>query len=341
METQFTSSTNNDILRDYSLDFGYFHPPKEFSNSQNIMLLRNDLSICTPMRISLAAQDAKQTREKLTYSKTTLKDPPTHTHRHTLILLFINVVCVSLLLGMRRHMQQHEVARLIQMLEDDSTQRDVTAAFGVTQSVVSQAWNRYLATGVYARRPGQGCLRCVTAQQDCYIPQMVVCCLHSTARALQMDFLQAPRQRISDQTVRNNLHDNGLHSRRPACGPIPTREHRRARLDFAQDHQHCHWRPILFTDESRFYVSTGDLHVRVWRPGSKLYADSNIVEYDRYDGGSMMVWDGIYLDGRTDIVVIDGGALTAVRYQDEVLEPLVRPFAGALGPDFVIYFETL
>ncbi len=54
-------------LWDQPLDFGYFHPPKEFSNGQNIMLLSNDLSICTLMLISNEAQDAKQTREKLNY----------------------------------------------------------------------------------------------------------------------------------------------------------------------------------------------------------------------------------------------------------------------------------
>ncbi len=84
---------------------------------------------------------------------------------------------------------------------------------------------------------------------------------HSTARALHMDFLQASGQRISDKTVCNRLHENGLHSRRPARGPILTREHRRARLDFAQDHEHWqlrHWHPILFTNESRFHVSTCD-----------------------------------------------------------------------------------
>ncbi len=173
---------------------------------------------------------------------------------------------------MRRHLQQHEVARLIQMLKDGSTQRDVTAAFGVTQSVVSRAWNRYL---------GQGRLRCTTARQDRYIRQMTVRRRHSTARALQMDFLQAPRHRISDQTVRNRLHENGLNSRRPGGGPILTREHRRARLDFAQGNQHWqlrHWRAILFTDESRFHVSTCDRRVRVWSRAGEWYADSDIVE---------------------------------------------------------------
>ncbi len=116
---------------------------------------------------------------------------------------------------------------------------------------------------------------------------------HSTARALQMDFLGASRRRIGDQTVRNRLHENGLHSRRPARGPILTREHRRARLDFAQDHQHwqlSHWRPILFTDESRIHGSTCDRRVRVWRQDGERYADSNNVEYDGYGGASVMVW---------------------------------------------------
>ena len=49
---------------------------------------------------------------------------------------------------------------------------------------------------------------------------------------------------------------------------------------------------------------------------------------------------GICLDGRMDLVAIDGAALTAVRYQDEVLELVVRPFAGALGQDFVLIHEN-
>ncbi len=133
---------------------------------------------------------------------------------------------------------------------------------------------------------GQGRLWCTTARQDRYICQMAVRHRHSTARALQMDFLQASRERISDQIMGNTcrLHENSLYSRRSASGPILTREHHRARLDFAQDHQHWqlrHWRPTLFTDESRFHVSTCDQRVRVWGWAGEWYADSNIVEYDR------------------------------------------------------------
>ncbi len=43
-----------------------------------------------------------------------------------------------------------------------------------------------------------------------------------------------------------------------------------------------------------------------------------------------------FLDGRTDLQVIDRGALTSVRYRYEVLQPIVRPFACAVGPAFIL-----
>ncbi len=47
-----------------------------------------------------------------------------------------------------------------------------------------------------------------------------------------------------------------------------------------------------------------------------------------------MVWGGIRMDGRAELYVVNGGTMTAVRYRDEVLQPIVRP--GAIGQDFVL-----
>ncbi|KAI4899362.1 hypothetical protein NFI96_008253, partial [Prochilodus magdalenae] len=49
-----------------------------------------------------------------------------------------------------------------------------------------------------------------------------------------------------------------------------------------------------------------------------------------------MVWGGISLEGRTDLYRLDNGTLTAIRYQDEILRPIVRPYAGAVGPGFLL-----
>ena len=36
----------------------------------------------------------------------------------------------------------------------------------------------------------------------------------------------------------------------------------------------------------------------------------------------------------TDLYRLENGSLTAIRYLDEILEPMVRPYAGAVGPGF-------
>uniref|UniRef100_A0A673Y5G4 Tc1-like transposase DDE domain-containing protein n=1 Tax=Salmo trutta TaxID=8032 RepID=A0A673Y5G4_SALTR len=49
-----------------------------------------------------------------------------------------------------------------------------------------------------------------------------------------------------------------------------------------------------------------------------------------------MVWGGISLGGPTALHVLARGSLTAIRYRDEILRPLVRPYAGAVGPGFLL-----
>ncbi|KAJ3587732.1 hypothetical protein NHX12_011329 [Muraenolepis orangiensis] len=42
------------------------------------------------------------------------------------------------------------------------------------------------------------------------------------------------------------------------------------------------------------------------------------------------------LEGRTNLHGLDNGTLTSVRYQDEILRTIVRPYAGAVGPGFLL-----
>ncbi|GBO16452.1 hypothetical protein AVEN_189789-1 [Araneus ventricosus] len=66
------------------------------------------------------------------------------------------------------------------------------------------------------------------------------------------------------------------------------------------------------------------------------YLPSNVREIDHYGGGCLMVWAGIMLDGRTSLHVFERGTVTGVRYRDEILEPYVRLFRGAVGPEFIL-----
>lgn len=53
-----------------------------------------------------------------------------------------------------------------------------------------------------------------------------------------------------------------------------------------------------------------------------------------------MVWGGISLKGCADLHVLANGTLTAVGYQDEILRPVVRPYAGGMGPGFLLVHDN-
>ncbi|GFW30018.1 transposable element Tcb2 transposase [Trichonephila clavipes] len=160
----------------------------------------------------------------------------------------------------------------------------------------------------------------------------------STARALGSALTVATGIRISRQTVYRRLNHAGLYAKRPAvCIPF-TSAHKRTRLNWSFKHQHWsvgEWDNVMFSDEARFSLSTDSRRVTIWRERGTRFEPRNITERHHFPSRGVMVWAGIMIDGRTDLHFFDTGSVTAQRYKDEVLEPYVRLFRGAVGPDFI------
>ncbi|GFX15863.1 transposable element Tcb2 transposase [Trichonephila clavipes] len=56
----------------------------------------------------------------------------------------------------------------------------------------------------------------------------------------------------------------------------------------------------------------------------------------KFGGGGVLVYGGISIDGRTDLYIIRDGPLTARRYRDKILRPIVVPYAAAIGAYFIL-----
>jgi hypothetical protein len=147
---------------------------------------------------------------------------------------------------------------------------------------------------------------------------------------------------VNERTVRRRLEEHGLSARTLAHCLLLTREHRVARLAIVHEHRNWgteEWGRILFTDVSRFCRRSPDGHQRVWSRTCERFAQCNFVPGISFGSGSIMVWGGISMEARTELVVVNGGAMTANRYIRDILEPHVVPFAPFIGNDSILMHD--
>lgn len=191
-------------------------------------------------------------------------------------------------------------------------------------------------------RRGQGRKRATSSQDDHFIKMQTLRNRRQTAVRTRNLLEEVRNVRISERTVRRRLNEVNLRSYVPAKAPKLERSHRVARLAFAREHQDWRdeWGQVLFTDESRFCVNFVDGRERMWRYPGERYHPANFTETVAYGGGSVMVWGGICLGVRTELVVIENGSLNAFRYLTEILEQHVMPFAPFVGDGFIFMHDN-
>ncbi|GFU47512.1 transposable element Tcb2 transposase [Trichonephila clavipes] len=217
----------------------------------------------------------------------------------------------------RHHINDFMRGRIIGKIEEGRKITDVAREFDIAHSVVSRLRNSFKTTGMCSRRHEGGRVRSTTPAEDRYI------------------VLSAKRKR---RTTAQRLSGRGLYARRPvACVPL-TRQHRTARLQWCREHhnwtEHA-WTCVLFSDESRFNLSSDCRRQLIWRESGTAYHPENIQEKDRYPTCSIMVWAGIMINGRKCLHMVANGTMKGQRYIEEVLLPHVRLFRGAVGDKFV------
>ncbi|UYV60607.1 hypothetical protein LAZ67_1001647 [Cordylochernes scorpioides] len=128
-------------------------------------------------------------------------------------------------------------------------------------------------------------------------------------------------------TISRRLVANGLHSCRPLRKLPLTPPNRRQRLEWcrARSTWMTEWYRVVFSDESRFCLSSDSRRVRVWRRRGERSNPAAIVERPTVRQRGIMVWGSIAYDSRSPLLRIRG-TMTAQRYVDDVLRPVTLPY---------------
>ncbi|GFV90318.1 transposable element Tcb1 transposase [Trichonephila clavipes] len=159
-------------------------------------------------------------------------------------------------------------------LEEGRSVTSVSSEFGIAHSIVSRLWKQFQTTGTAIRGFSSGRPRGTTPADD------------------------------------RRLHGGGLFARRPVrCVPLTSAQRRRRSL-WCREHRNWReneWERVLFTDESRFSLSSDSHRILIWRERGSRNHPSNIIERDRYGGHGVLVLGGIMLGTRTDLHIFDAG----------------------------------
>ncbi|GFV13006.1 transposable element Tcb2 transposase [Trichonephila clavipes] len=158
--------------------------------------------------------------------------------------------------SVRRHLDAFTRGRIIGKLEEGRSVTSVAAEFGIAHSIARR--NRRQTAGEIARLT-----------------------------------TQATGRPISRFTVARRLYGGGLFARRPVqCVPL-TPAQWRSRSLWCREHRNWRddeWGRVLFTDESRFSLSSDSHSILIWRERGSRNHPSNIIERDRYGGRGVLVW---------------------------------------------------
>ncbi|GFV55790.1 transposable element Tc1 transposase [Trichonephila clavipes] len=165
-------------------------------------------------------------------------------------------------------------------LEEGRSVTRVAAEFGIAHSIVSRLWRQFQTTGKAIRGFSSGRPRGTTTADDRYIVLQARRNRRQTGGEIARHTTQATGRPIPRFTVTRRLHGGGLFARCPVrCVPL-TPAHRRRRSLWCREHRNWRdneWGRVLFTDESRFSLSSDSHRILIWRERGSRNHPSNII----------------------------------------------------------------
>lgn len=209
--------------------------------------------------------------------------------------------------------------------------REIAARVDRNVSTVLRCWRAWHEEGRGHRARGSGRRRSTNPREDRYLRTLAVRNRHVSTRRIADDWYAAVGRPIAMRTIYTRIQSFGLRSYRPHLVLPLTPEHRRQRLEWCRERLgwDLEWNSVVFSDESRFCLGMHDGRQRVRRFRGERRNIAFSVERHVARTVGIMIWGAIAYGSRSPLVMIQG-SMTAQRYVDEILEPVVIPFVQTI-----------
>ncbi|GFV54293.1 transposable element Tcb2 transposase [Trichonephila clavipes] len=144
----------------------------------------------------------------------------------------------------------------------------VARQLGRADCVVRRYWDKWITEMSFTLRPGSERSRQTSRREDRHIVRDARVHPTASSAAIQGQVALSLRVTVSYRTIQRYLSEGHLGLRCPLLVLPFTPTHQRPCLEWFHARGNCtaaEWNQVVFSDESRFNLSSDDNRVRVWR----------------------------------------------------------------------------
>ena len=186
-----------------------------------------------------------------------------------------------------------ERCRITGLQETGVSYRDIAACTGHAAMTVMRVWNQWREEGHTQTKGDTGPHNVTTAWVDRNLVRMAVMDHAASSTVLNRRWNIAMGLDLSTSTFHCHLL---------------SRDHQRLRLQWAHEYSHwrAEWQNVVFSDESRFYMSYNDGCIRVRCYAGHRNLRACILQRHRGPTPTVMVWSAIGYNMQSRLLCIGG-----------------------------------
>ena len=238
------------------------------------------------------------------------------------------------MVGGNRHWTFSQRNLAVDLVNQGKTYCQVQQETGVPHNTVSDIMKKYNLIGTTATKEGQDLKKKTSKIFDRNLIIQVKKNRFISARKLAEQAEENYGIKLSHQTIRNRIQDQGFQGRLVRNKPYLSKKHTKRRLEFAKKFKNMplgFWKKILWSDESKFNLKLSDGAQKVWREAYKVSCVKGTV---KYGGGNVMVWGSMAWKGVGKLQFIET-IMDQVQYRN-ILKQNLKSSARKLrlGSDF-------